>query len=153
MRRLARRLFTLCSAMSLVLCVACTVLWLAGAGATRVWTWWGMYRGGGGGGGFTTFTVRSAVDSIEVTHTRNERDVPPCPPGLYYNSGGRSRGAPIGVHFSFTARAESGRALHSLSVPHWVPVLVSALLPLTSALARRRERSRQRRVAHGRCAA
>ena len=35
MRRLARRLFTLCSALSLLLCVAVCVLW--------VWSYWQRY--------------------------------------------------------------------------------------------------------------
>ncbi|CAA9485945.1 MAG: hypothetical protein AVDCRST_MAG69-1063 [uncultured Solirubrobacteraceae bacterium] len=70
---------------------------------------------------------------------------------MYYGSGGGGRGALVGVRFSLTARADAGRALHSLSVPQWVPILLFALLPLTSAVARRRERSRQRRTAHGLC--
>ena len=130
-----------------MLCIASILLWFASIFATQIWISRETYPGGVG---FTMLTVRSSGDAVEVKHTRNQQDVPVWPPGLYYKSG-RARGDLIGFDLWFTTRADADGVHHVLAVPHWVAVLLAALLPLKSAVAGRRDRFRRQRIAHGLC--
>jgi hypothetical protein len=162
MRRLARHLFTLCSALSLVLCIAVCVLWVRSYHMTEQVNW----RNAGG-----WRAVRSASGNLEVAllladwtdypnefrKPRYERDVA-RPPFNYLmvmggnwddvNSDWEWRG--FGWHQKRNTRRGT---LHATAfVPFWSIAAVTALPPLGWVTLRFRSRARRRRLkAQGLC--
>ena len=86
MRRLARRLFALCSAVSLAVFLVVWLLWLSSGGR------WGhlvtRQRPHPGGVGFTMFAASSHSGSLALSYTRNDADQLVRPGWRYRRDGG-----------------------------------------------------------------
>jgi hypothetical protein len=140
MRRLARHLFTLCSALSLFLCIAACVLWVRSYRIMEQINW----RNAGGGR-----TVRSASGNVEVAllladwsaypheflSPKYERDVARPPFNYLMAMGGNWDDVNFNWEwrgFAWHQKRNTRRGtLHAEGyVPYWSVTAATALLPL-----------------------
>ena len=158
MRRLGRHLVSLCTALSLALCVAACALWMLSASrsdsfgwagwrdeAARTWQGWGLM---------------SQADRITAYHFTSDtirfddpaqfnRDQPDMRPHAYHHvSEGRTPGVPAFRCETFSVGSDIRFRL--ASAPHWVPAVAFALAP---ALYAGRRLRRRLRAARGCCPA
>ena len=164
MRRLARSLFTLCSAASLILCVAVCVLWVAPSRVGRgvAFNAYPIGQSGGAPPG-NSGEIVSAWSSLAYVRLTIDYDDPQQLPGETQWSALRlERGRPrsfVGFlepgarDFAFDMSAASPPGTSSLRttvvlVPHWAVATVAAVLPAAWVARRYRRRTARRR---GRC--
>jgi hypothetical protein len=173
-----RRLFTVLSALSLLLCVAVVVLWVRSyrvnetvAWYVNEWDGWdGRFRARGASsdsGGVMFFILRREAHlelepdaHLRASFKRGNPDLHrpgyrTDPPAGYPYMGGHYKGwGRFGFGFYAGDRTPPSWPMSHddlfLVVPHWLLVLAAALLPARWALARRRQR-RSRRSALGLC--
>jgi hypothetical protein len=144
MKRLARHLFTLCSAVSLVLCVALCVLWVRSYWAYDDWNYTGPPRTARR---VESVTLMSANGRLLLSHVRG---TPGPPAGLTYLRhdpfllGIDNQPTWIHRHFGYEYHAYSSKpaTVRSVWLPHWV---TAAVLTYPPVLHRRRFVRRQRR--------
>jgi hypothetical protein len=161
MRRLARHLFTLCSAMSLVLCVAACVLWVRSYWVTEMW--WFTADGWAVGVATPKGCVNLAWRTYRDAHPslpdgfRRYADRPPMAASFWndihtfraertdmgYSCGGMF----FGCSFDYIA----GDARHDVTVASWFVASCTSLAPATFAARRVRRRRRLRDGACDRC--
>lgn len=173
-RRLARALFTLCSAVSLLLCAAMVVGWVRSYRHTDAVRGEGPVVPGRTQWGGTASSSRGAIE-VECWARRNPRAVAAPASGLTYTRSPASAAA-TAAHQSYVrslggtqllglvyARREmnpsaggrpgrrggaptAAQVVWNVVAPYWAITLVTALLPAAwLAAARRRRRARQRR--------
>ena len=147
MRRLARHLFTLCSAASLVLCVVVLALWVRSYFAID-----GVEYTGAGGG----MSGHQSKGQVAVAFGFG---TPAPPTGLLRMSGpalslDQSLVGPVAFRrFGFASQSFNGPVRgRLLIVPHWFLAGVLAVLP-GGKLVHRRLRRASRRAAAGLCPA
>ena len=127
MRRLARRLFTLCSAVSLLLCAAVCVLWVRSYATTDHVVWGDGRR-----------LLMSVSGRVVLVTSSPDIAYGGAPPAVGWSALG------FGRHRRQYARGHSV----SLEVPHWGLTLACAVAPAISLHALLRAR---RRSPDGRC--
>jgi hypothetical protein len=153
MRRLARHLFTLCSAVSLLLCVAACVLWVR-SHRTVESVWWqgryymvslqssagrlGIYGVSSPGGSFGN-------DSPELLgFHRYTSQVSPDELVDLRDTFGLSTGAHRVSDFVFTWTRERGMLFHNVLAPYWFVAALTAVMPLMVIVRVARSRRRAR---------
>jgi hypothetical protein len=158
MRRLARHLFTLCSAVSLLACVAACVLWARSYFATEVFkltrsdgsgTRWLVVGGGRGGGGLQWGHRPRPVGRPGTTFDRvTQRPRPIARP----SDGGFGHRLGFGYERQeLDLNAGEIMVLRTVMFPLWSAALGSALLPAVATHAWSRRRRRRRRARAGAC--
>ena len=152
MKRLARHLFTLASAASLLLCVAVCVLWARSYHRSSGVAW---TASDGDPAAHALFTASSGAGGMSISFERY--DLTGEPPGWMWTC---SELPPYGEwyfplqteRFGFGAVLESdeGGAAYGLLVPHWFVATLTAVSPAAWLWAHVR---RRRRIVRGLCPA
>jgi hypothetical protein len=158
-----RRLFTILSALSLLLFVAVIVMWVLSysgtyslvrkqpTSITRVDCSRGRFFASRASGISGTGSGLWAHDGPAAAPWRSGRAFPPLDldDGMRSESGGGYR-AIAGVGYGGGTLAGTGAALRVISAPHWLVALATAALPAAWLTRWQRERVRARRL-HGGC--
>jgi hypothetical protein len=141
MRPVGRRLFTLCSAVSLLLCV--------GAGAVWGWSFWRDVYGGSAGMGVLTTTRRGVVTVMRVQGNSDTAMVSVGEPPVFVREvnrwmrDGPARRSVCGVGWGTLIVSTRGMMLHitACSAPLWYALPPLTILPLWDLLRRARRPS------------
>ncbi len=158
MRRFARHLFTFCSAVSLLLCVALCVLWVR-----SYWVEDCIHFGDGESRDQHFVNLESSLGQMGVYYIRPHDDHPPQPARVTFEH--RSYAHATAVENSLPAMSEPWKAAgflfwsreHNTSWitlvawPCWAAALLASLPPLGWCLARLRQRGRLQRIGRGCC--
>jgi hypothetical protein len=156
MRRFARRLFTLCPAVSLALCVVLCVLWVRSYVAFDSYLRVGYSPAAGDSAMWWEYAVESIRGTVTVRGFRQPADLAVARSRL---ASAEARGAVGFVTLDaqqMTPRIEFRRGRHvpalrirswSLVVPTWSLAALAAVLPATQALRAAAARHRRRRAA------
>jgi hypothetical protein len=155
MRRLARHLFTLCSAVSLVLCVAVCVLWVRSYVTFDSYARYGYTPTSGTAGRSWWWVVESIRGTLAIGGSEQPSELFVWRSNLEFHQGRGNIGfrtpdpnrlAPL---VGFERRADAVDATTtirswSLVIPTWALAAITALLPASYAVgvARRRRRDR-----------
>jgi hypothetical protein len=148
MRRLGRHLFTICSAVSLLLCLTIVSAWVHSGFRRAVCGHVGVPDAAGAGRGWEVGTARGRVFISVLRYTPGEEPLTPGYYGLIYRAGSprwmwvpeiTSTGfGAVGFHWEHRTMPKVGREAHSLAVPYWFLLLVSLALPIHWWRRRRR---------------
>jgi hypothetical protein len=158
LRRLARRLFTPCSAVSLLLCVALAGLWVHSGYCRILLGYRGAADAAGVNRGWEVNTARGRIIFTATRHGPNEdRPYVPGGYGLVYRAPSPNwawlpertptGGGAGGFYASYVQLPTANLEGYRLAVPHWFPVLLSLVLPVMWWRRRRRRRQRERAAA------
>jgi hypothetical protein len=169
MHRLARHLFTFCSAVSLLLCVAVCVLWVS-SGSTSFHVKWSKP--------LTRYDLRIYQGDCLAIHssdTNPPSDSNPLQQTVSFDSYVSSREGteetkPIGlrelieliargkqhefgafVAFSAPALPPATQSVHGFAFPLWFPLAMATILPMVWLISRYRHANRHRRGLCSRC--
>ena len=147
MRRLARWLFTLCSAVSLLMCVTAAALWARGLFRDDMWS---RVSGDPTPGMVSVLRIDAGNGWVAVQH-HWDRGYVITGVGGWHHAAGPAGGRPWLDATWFAFRREpvpgsaGGRDLWALQLRLWPVVVLTAVLPLAwLAAMRRRARSRLR---------
>ena len=157
MRRLARRLLTLCSIVSLLVGVSAGVLWHRSQRHFDQVTW--VEEQGDLPEAFVVFRGTSGPGLLLLNLTAFGKGAPlpnlVTPPGFARENRPAASvpARPRGPYFAFAQSQRSGGRSVTVCVPHWAVVLASPTLPAAQLLLwARRRRVEHRRAKTGLCA-
>ena len=149
MRRVARRLFTLCTAASLLLCAAACVMWVRSYGVGEGGKWWSAR----GGAGVSYHEIRSGNGRLLYKYAW-EQGAPGPPAGTPRFRRTRWEPSPpaddvpdpealawAGFHWQ-QGDAVYGGPFTLVGVPYWFLMAAAGALPMTWLVVRARARHR-----------